>query len=155
MRTTPRALVVSVVAVIAFLAQGCDLKPPSGDDGFLRLGGLARADSIRAASPEEAVRLYLLTARRITPFDVRARDVIGRRGAATSGYLLGELASSINDLDKWACVVALARADEINDGLVSRDSASMRVLEVAVGKMGEGFFRSNSQELLGRLRSAR
>lgn len=156
MRTTQRALVVNAFAAIVLLAgQSCDLKQPSTDKVFLRLGGLARADALRAAPPKEAVRLYLLTARRITPFDVRARDVIARRGAEASGYLLGELASANNDLDRWACVVALARADEINAGLISRDSASMRVVEEAVGIMGEGFFRSNSKELLGRLKSAR
>lgn len=147
------ALTLSLLALVGLFASGgCERRLPAADERFLRLGGHERADTITVASPREAVRLYLLTIRHVQPFDVRSRDAIARRGKATMESLVLELESATTDLDRWACIVALGRTDELNPGLVSHDSTSQRAVGAALGMMQDGFFRSNSREVFVKLR---
>ena len=156
MQETRGKMSIRALALITLIAcLGCDARLPAGDAKVLRLGGLARADTIAAAPPEEAVRLYLLTVQHIRPFDVRSQNVIARRGDEVAVALTRELESASTDVVRWGCIVALGRMDDVHAGLVSRDSSRMRVVGVAIGVMRDGFYREDSQGVLDHLRSGR
>ena len=154
MRPTSESIVLAGALMLSvLLAQACSQSSARVDADFIRRGAIARSEAIRIAAPEEAVRLYILSANRIVPFDTRARNAIAARGAEVKGALLNRLARASTDLDRWACITALGRADELHEGLVYRDTASMAKIQLAVSAMRDDFFRADCAQLMRALRA--